>query len=63
MNRLIINCQTKEEKSIALTPEEVTQLQLAQQEYEQEQAKPKPPTQEEYLIDLDFRLCMVELGL
>lgn len=32
-------------------------------EIEEEKNKPKEPTIEEYLIDLDFRLSMIELGL
>lgn len=40
---------------------------LTEEEYqarkELEPVSPKEPTQEDYLLDLDFRLSMIELGL
>ena len=34
-----------------------------QEEIEAEKNAPKPPTEADYLLDLDFRLSLIELGL
>lgn len=74
IKEIIYNCLTKEEEIIRYTDEE----QAEKDRIEQEEAnKPKPPTLEqrvegleldtvttaETVIDVDYRLTMIELGL
>jgi len=59
MNKLVLNCTTGETEEVAFTPEEI-----AQREYEASLPPAIPePTQDDYMLDLDYRLSMIELGI
>jgi len=59
MDKLIINCATGELGEANFTPEEI-----AHQEYEASLPPVTPePTQDDYMLDLDYRLSMIELGI
>ena len=59
MNKLVLNCTTGETEEVAFTPEEI-----AQREYEASLPPDIPePTQDDYMLDLDYRLSMIELGI
>lgn len=63
MIKFVYDISTQNLEKIPLTQEEVEQNEQVQLRWQEEQAKPKPPTEIDYLLDLDYRLSMIELGL
>jgi hypothetical protein len=63
MQDTVINVLTKKIEKVNITSEEIARREAERLAWEAEQAKPKPPTEIDYLLDLDYRLSMIELGL
>lgn len=63
MEKLMIDAKTGEIKNVPFNQEEIAQREADRLAWEQEQSKPKPPTEIDYLLDLDYRLSMIELEI
>jgi hypothetical protein len=60
MDKVIVNCSTGATEVVELTAEEIATL---EQDAQQNPPVAADPTAEDYLLDLDYRLSKIELGI